>query len=123
VLALRHLGTARTSAYFSIAPFVGAALSILLLGESFTLGFCVAATLMSVGVWLHLTERHEHLHRHDPMEHEHLHSHDEHHQHAHRPDDPPGEPHSHAHRHEPLVHAHPHYPDIHHRHGHPTPPG
>src|SRR5471030_1404817 len=33
VLALRHLGTARTGAYFSAAPFVGAAISLFLPGE------------------------------------------------------------------------------------------
>ena len=118
VLALRHIGTARTGAYFSIAPFVGAAISILLLGDRPTISFGVAAVLMAIGVWLHLTERHEHLHRHEPMEHEHLHYHDEHHQHTHGPDDPPGEPHTHRHRHDELVHSHPHYPDIHHRHTH-----
>ena len=118
VLALRHIGTARTGAYFSIAPFVGAAISILFLGDKPTISFGVAAVLMAIGVWLHLTERHEHLHRHEPMEHEHLHYHDEHHQHTHGPDDPPGEPHTHRHRHEELVHSHPHYPDIHHRHTH-----
>ena len=118
VLALRHIGTARTGAYFSIAPFVGAAISILVLGDKPTISFGVAAVLMAIGVWLHLTERHEHLHRHEPMEHEHLHYHDEHHQHTHGPDDPPGEPHTHRHRHEELVHSHPHYPDIHHRHTH-----
>ena len=109
VLALRHIGTARTGAYFSVAPFVGAAISILFLGDTLTIGFIVAAVLMALGVWLHLTEHHGH---------EHLHTHDEHHQHTHRPNDPPGEPHTHWHRHEELVHTHQHYPDIHHRHEH-----
>lgn len=118
VLALRHIGTARTGAYFSIAPFVGAAISVLFLSDKLTIGFGLATVLMALGVWLHLTERHEHEHRHEPLEHEHLHSHDEHHQHSHKPADPSGEPHSHPHRHEPLIHSHPHYPDIHHRHGH-----
>jgi drug/metabolite transporter (DMT)-like permease len=118
VLALRHIGTARTGAYFSTAPFVGATVAVLLLGDALTVGLVLAAILMALGVWLHLTERHEHLHHHEPMEHEHLHTHDEHHQHAHSPSDPPGEPHSHSHRHEELTHSHPHYPDIHHRHGH-----
>lgn len=118
VLALRHLGTARTGAYFSTAPFVGAALSIVFLGDSLTLGFGIAAVLMGAGIWLHLTERHEHEHQHEPAEHEHLHRHDAHHEHSHGPSDPGGEAHTHSHRHEPLVHAHPHYPDIHHRHGH-----
>ncbi|MGC3958568.1 MAG: EamA family transporter [Verrucomicrobiota bacterium] len=118
VLALRHIGTARTGAYFSTAPFVGAAAAILFLGDVVTAGFWIAAALMGCGVWLHLTERHAHAHRHAPLEHEHLHTHDEHHQHRHTPNDPPGDTHSHPHRHEELTHAHPHYPDIHHRHTH-----
>lgn len=118
VLALRHVGTARTGAYFSVAPFVGAAISILFLGDTLTVGFGVASALMATGVWLHLTERHGHEHGHELMEHEHSHHHDEHHEHAHRPNESPGEPHSHGHRHTDLIHSHPHYPDIHHRHGH-----
>jgi len=118
VLALRDLGTARTSAYFSLAPFVGAALSFTL-GEGVLDGmFLVAGVLMLIGVWLHMTERHEHPHEHDPMEHEHLHVHDDHHQHVHLPDDPQGEPHAHRHRHPRLIHSHPHYPDLHHQHRH-----
>ncbi len=118
VLALRHLGTARTAAYFSLAPFVGAGLSLVMLGESATIYFAIAAVLMGVGVWLHLTERHLHEHVHEPLEHDHLHVHDAHHLHAHSPGDPAGEPHTHAHRHEPQRHTHAHFPDIHHRHGH-----
>jgi drug/metabolite transporter (DMT)-like permease len=118
VLALRHLGTARTGAYFSVAPFVGAALSLAVFREVPGVAFLTAAALMGVGVWLHLTERHAHEHVHEPLEHDHLHVHDEHHQHEHLPTDPPGEPHSHPHRHAPLRHAHPHYPDLHHRHEH-----
>jgi drug/metabolite transporter (DMT)-like permease len=117
VLALRHLGTARTSAYFSVAPFFGAALSLLLVGEPITWQLVAAGLLMAIGVWLHLTERHEHLHRHAPQEHSHSHVHDEHHQHSHDSWDG-AEPHTHVHRHAPLVHAHPHYPDLHHRHPH-----
>ena len=118
VLALRHLGTARTGAYFALAPFVGALISVLLLREPMTAGLVIAGLLMAAGVWFHLTERHEHEHHHEALEHEHRHTHDEHHQHAHAASDPPGEPHSHLHRHEPLAHSHPHYPDLHHRHGH-----
>jgi drug/metabolite transporter (DMT)-like permease len=33
ILALRHLGSARTGAYYSLAPFIGAVLAIVLLGE------------------------------------------------------------------------------------------
>ncbi|VTU01446.1 membrane protein : Transporter of the DMT superfamily OS=Janthinobacterium sp. (strain Marseille) GN=cnrT PE=4 SV=1: EamA: EamA [Gemmataceae bacterium] len=118
VLALRNLGTARTGAYFSVAPFVGAVISLALLGDRPTVTFFLAAALMGVGVWLHLTERHEHEHEHEAMSHDHTHVHDEHHQHEHGPDDPPGEPHSHQHDHSPMRHSHPHYPDIHHRHRH-----
>jgi drug/metabolite transporter (DMT)-like permease len=118
VLALRSLGAARTGAYFSTAPFIGALLAILLFGEPVTWRLLVAAALMGAGLHLHLAERHDHEHLHEPMEHEHAHRHDEHHQHAHGSDDPPGEPHSHRHRHERLAHKHPHYPDLHHRHRH-----
>lgn len=118
VLALRHIGTARTGAYFSTAPFIGAILSLAWLHEPVSWLFWIAGGLMILGVWLHLTEHHAHLHRHESLAHDHLHWHDEHHQHAHTPTDPPGEPHSHVHRHEELVHAHEHYPDLHHRHKH-----
>ncbi|HEX6977968.1 MAG TPA: DMT family transporter [Alphaproteobacteria bacterium] len=118
VLALRHVGTARTGAYFSTAPFLGALLAFVLLDEAVTVQLAIAAVLMGIGVWLHLTEHHEHEHVHEPIVHEHRHVHDEHHAHAHGPDDPAGEPHVHVHVHARLVHRHPHYPDIHHRHTH-----
>jgi drug/metabolite transporter (DMT)-like permease len=119
VLALRHLGTARTGAYFSTAPFLGASLALVVFREPVSLQLALAAALMAAGVWLHLTEQHDHEHVHEALEHEHRHVHDAHHQHEHAPGDPPGEPHAHRHRHAPLRHAHPHYPDLHHRHGHP----
>jgi drug/metabolite transporter (DMT)-like permease len=118
VLALRQLGTARTAAYFSLAPFIGAALGLVLYREQLTWLFVSAAALMALGLWLHLSERHEDWHDHELLQHSHSHVHDEHHRHEHSPDDPPGEPHIHAHQHERLSHAHPHYPDIHHRHLH-----
>ncbi len=118
VLALRNLGTARTGAYFSVAPFFGAAVSLLLLHENPTLLFWVAGGLMGAGIWLHLTENHEHEHSHEAMEHEHSHVHDEHHQHEHNFAWDGTEPHIHPHKHAPLTHRHAHYPDIHHRHKH-----
>jgi drug/metabolite transporter (DMT)-like permease len=111
VVALRHVGTARTGAYFATAPFAGALLAIPLLHEPVTLRLVAAALLMGLGVWIHLTERHHHEHTHEAMEHEHEHVHDEHHQHAH----PEVGPHTHWHRHEPMTHSHPHFPDEHHR--------
>jgi drug/metabolite transporter (DMT)-like permease len=118
VLALRHLGTARTAAYFSTAPFLGAIVSVVALGEQVTAQLFVAGVLMAIGVWLHLTERHEHEHGHESITHVHPHVHDEHHRHEHGPQHPLGEPHTHSHRHGGLRHAHPHVPDAHHQHRH-----
>jgi drug/metabolite transporter (DMT)-like permease len=118
IIALRHLGTARTGAYYGTAPFIGALAAVTFLHEPVTLPLIAAGILMAVGVWLHLSERHGHVHTHEELVHEHRHVHDEHHQHAHAPDDPPGEPHSHSHRHRPMTHAHRHWPDLHHQHRH-----
>jgi drug/metabolite transporter (DMT)-like permease len=118
VLALRHLGTARTGAYFSTAPFLGAVAAVIALNEPLTAQLAAAGMLMGAGVYLHLTEHHEHEHVHEPMDHTHSHVHDEHHQHEHAPGDPPGEPHTHPHRHGRLEHSHPHVPDMHHQHRH-----
>ena len=118
VVALRHLGSARTGAYFATAPFIGTVVAIALFGQSITPIFLAAAALMALGVWLHLTERHEHEHLHEPLTHNHPHVHDAHHRHSHEAGWNGEEPHSHEHHHEPLLHRHPHYPDIHHRHGH-----
>ena len=121
VVALRELGTGRTGAYFSVAPFFGAVLAILLLGDALTAQLLGAGALMAVGVALHLSERHQHRHRHDPLAHGHAHVHgagDEHHDHLHTPPVAPGTRHSHLHQHTELPHSHPHFPDAHHRHGH-----
>ncbi|HEX7272690.1 MAG TPA: EamA family transporter [Casimicrobiaceae bacterium] len=118
VLALRHLGSARTGAYFSIAPFFGAGLAVVLQGDLVTWQLAAAGGLMGTGVWLHVTERHAHAHRHERQDHTHAHFHDEHHRHAHDFRWDGREPHTHAHIHVPLVHTHAHYPDLHHRHPH-----
>jgi drug/metabolite transporter (DMT)-like permease len=117
VVALRHLGTARTGAYFSVAPFFGAVLAVALLGEAVTPGLVVAGLLMALGVWLHLSEQHVHPHRHEALEHEHAREHDSHHQH-HAPGENSEAHHIHRHRHAPMTHTHAHFPDEHHRHSH-----
>lgn len=117
IVGMRHLGTARAGAYYSVAPFFGALLAIAL-GESITWPLLVAAVLMAVGVWLHLTERHHHEHTHEPTTHDHWHTHDEHHQHEHDEPVSAGTWHKHEHTHEQLTHSHEHYPDAHHRHTH-----
>lgn len=118
VLALRHLGAARAGAYFSVAPFFGAALALAIRDEPLTWQLAAAGALMAIGVWLHVSERHAHMHAHEPLEHAHGHRHDEHHRHEHDANWDGREPHAHAHRHAPLEHAHAHYPDVHHRHNH-----
>lgn len=116
--ALRLVGAAREAAYFATAPFVGALVSVMLLGDSLRWYEIVAIGSMAAGVVLLLREKHDHVHEHEQVEHEHLHEHDLHHQHEHTSGDPAGEPHTHRHRHAPLVHGHPHLPDAHHRHQH-----
>jgi len=118
IIALRHLGSARTGAYFATAPFIGTAAAMVLSGASGDVAFWVAAVCMGVGVWLHVTESHEHEHVHERLQHAHAHRHDEHHQHEHPFPWDGKEPHTHEHAHGGLRHSHAHFPDIHHRHGH-----
>ena len=118
VVALRTLGTARTGAYFSVAPLFGVVISLLVWPAVPGLMFWLAALLMALGVWLHVRERHAHPHVHEPLTHTHRHVHDAHHQHIHTDGWNGVEPHSHVHAHEVLAHSHAHYPDVHHRHSH-----
>ena len=120
VVGLRTLGTARTGAYFSVAPLFGVIISLAIWPDVPGEMFWLAAALMALGVWLHVRERHEHEHTHAPLQHAHRHRHDEHHRHPHDFDWDGDEPHAHPHRHHPLTHRHAHYPDVHHRHGHGT---
>ena len=83
VVALRHLGSARTGAYFSAAPFIGAAIAVGLFHETTSNGFWAAGILMAAGLYLHLTERHEHPHWHGEMQHSHAHFPDVEHRHDH----------------------------------------
>jgi len=118
IVGLRHVGTARAGAYFSVAPFFGAALAVAL-GDPVTWQLLVAGALMAVGTWLHLSEEHGHQHTHHAVTHEHWHTHDDgHHTHAHADLVAPGVRHRHVHTHEPVTHTHEHYPDAHHRHEH-----
>jgi drug/metabolite transporter (DMT)-like permease len=118
VVALRNLGSARTGAYFSVAPLFGVTLAWLLWPEVPTWQFWLAAALMALGVWLHIRERHEHGHTHAALDHTHHHRHDAHHQHEHDFAWDGEEPHTHPHHHAPITHTHGHFPDIHHRHTH-----
>jgi drug/metabolite transporter (DMT)-like permease len=118
IVSLSLIGTARTGAVFSTAPFMGLAISIVLLGEPLTVPILAALMLMAWGVWFHLSEDHGHEHVHDELSHTHGHVHDEHHAHSHEGLRVGTEPHVHPHYHTRLVHKHPHFPDIHHQHEH-----
>ena len=117
IMALRHLGSARTGAHFATSPFIGAAVAIGLLEEPFTERFAASLAMMVAATWLLLTETHGHHHTHERVGHSHPHAHDEHHAHAHDGGEEP-EPHAHWHVHDPITHSHPHLPDLHHRHPH-----
>jgi drug/metabolite transporter (DMT)-like permease len=115
--AQRQVGAARTASVFAIAPFLGGAVSWAAGDRAAGPWTGVGALGFLIGIWLHLTERHGHRHRHTEIDHEHAHRHDDgHHDHVH---DPPvvGE-HTHRHHHSALEHDHPHAPDLHHVHDH-----
>lgn len=117
LLAQRRIGAARTGSVFALAPFVGAGIAWILGDRDASVLTAVAAAGFALGVYLHVSERHGHVHLHEPVEHEHAHRHDDgHHDHAH---DPPvvGE-HAHPHAHARLEHRHEHAPDVHHDHEH-----
>lgn len=116
LVATREIGAARQAALFAIAPFVGALVSLPLLGDRLSLRDVVAGAIMAAGLAAVLKARHAHDHVHDAIEHDHAHVHDEHHGHPHP--ELVSELHSHPHGHAALAHDHPHSPDPHHRHEH-----
>jgi drug/metabolite transporter (DMT)-like permease len=63
IAAMRRLGVARAMAYIATEPFIGSVLAVIFLHEPVSLNLCLAAVFMSIGVWLHLTEHHEHKHK------------------------------------------------------------
>lgn len=107
ILAQRELGAAKTSAYYSIAPFLGVAFSMLLLGERPGARFYAALAIMASSTWLmardsiklqhtHVhTHLHTHEHRHGGLVHTHQHAHAHTHLHIHGENE---EDHSHPHR-------------------------
>jgi len=117
ILAMRGLGASRAGAFFGAYPFIGAALSVIALGEPVTGRLLTAGGLMLAAFLLLALERHGHRHRHEALDHEHLHVHEDGH-HGHSHEGGGAGAHSHPHRHEPAEHVHPHLPDAHHRHDH-----
>jgi drug/metabolite transporter (DMT)-like permease len=115
--SLRRIGSARTSTYFAVGPFIGTFLAVFVLGERPPMMFWFATLCMVAGILFLYREMHGHLHTHTMLSHTHSHTHDEHHQHEHAYSNST-EPHEHHHVHEPVTHSHVHWPDIHHRHQH-----
>ena len=117
IKAQKELGAAKTSAYYSIAPFLGVAFGMLLLGErpavQFYLGLAImiAATVLMVRDTIALQHTHEHSHIHE-HEHSHgdlIHSHEHEHFHVH----------THIHGEDEQTHGHEHdeMEDHNHEHG------
>lgn len=117
IKALEGLGSTRTGAFFSFAPFIGAIASLIILREWIGWTMFPATGFMLVGTWLIISEKHIHQHHHRPLIHTHSHIHSDMH-HLHEHSGTFHEPHTHEHIHIELVHTHVHWPDIHHRHKH-----
>jgi drug/metabolite transporter (DMT)-like permease len=117
LLAQRRLGAGRTGSIFALGPFVGVLVAWSIGDRQLSVTTVLAGLLFAAGIYLHVTERHRHPHRHAATAHEHAHRHDDgHHDHRHEP--PFEGEHSHPHRHEAREHAHEHGPDLHHQHDH-----
>lgn len=62
------IGASKTSAYYAIAPFIGALLSLLLFNEQLTLAYFVGLTIMILGTVIvvidTLAQKHNHFHKH-----------------------------------------------------------
>ena len=111
ILAQKDLGAAKTSAYYSIAPFLGVAFSMALLGERPGLSFYVALLVMVLATVLIARDT-------VALQHAHLHSHVHTHAHSHG-----GYTHTHAHTHS-HSHLHVHQAgDALHTHSHQELPG
>lgn len=116
IKAQKDLGAAKTSAYYSISPFLGVIFGLLLPGETLGLRFflglaiMVFATVLLVKDTISLQHTHEHVHRHT---HEHSHgnmTHSHEHDHIHS--------HTHIHGEDENKHSHNHTDLIMHEHSH-----
>src|SRR5690606_20863010 len=77
IRAAHELGATRAQAVCASAPFLGAALSYVWLGEPLGLAHGAAAGLLLASVALLSLGQHAHLHEHDEIEHVHSHRHDD----------------------------------------------
>lgn len=109
IKAQKDLGAAKTSAYYSIAPFLGVAFGMLMLGERPAVQFYIGLAIMIIATVLmvkdtialqHIHEHshiHNHAHRHGDLVHSHEHAHIHSHTHIHGKDES-----THGHTHESI---------------------
>jgi len=117
IKALKSMGASHTGAFYSLGPFIGALVSLVIFRE--WLGWIVfpALIFMGLGVWLIVVDQHIHEHTHGAIIHSHSHRHDDfHHMHEHK--ETITGTHTHEHTHADLTHTHAHWPDNDHRHAH-----
>lgn len=76
IMAQKDLGAAKTSAYYSITPFLGVAFSMLLLGEKPSVQFYIALIIMIISTYFMVKDTIElqHTHEHEISEHNHVHA-------------------------------------------------
>jgi drug/metabolite transporter (DMT)-like permease len=117
VRGAQQIGAARGQVIFATAPFIGAVLAWILLGDAIEGVQLVAMLIAATGVALSLRSAHQHAHHHHAMRHTHEHDHGDGHHDHHHANGFTGR-HSHVHDHPELVHSHSHVPDLHHRHDH-----
>lgn len=115
IMAQKDLGAAKTSAYYSVAPFLGVVFSFILLNERPGVQFYIALIIMVISTYLMVkdtialqhTHEHEHIHTHEhahgDMIHTHEHKHIHTHLHTHGSDSE-----NHTHKHELTEHCHSH---------------
>lgn len=115
VMAQKDLGAAKTSAYYSIAPFLGVVFGMLFLGERPAIQFYVALIVMMVSTYFMIkdtiglqhthehTHTHTHEHAHGDTVHTHEHTHTHTHIHVHGEDS-----NNHEHHHKTMEHEHLH---------------
>lgn len=108
IRAQRDLGAAKTSAYYAVAPFVGAFLAFIINGEKLTWMYFAGLILMAAGtvfvVYDTLVEQHQHghthtiVHTHNGVTHTHVITHEHSHNHILTEE-------NHTHRHDTFINS------------------
>lgn len=91
ILAQKELGAAKTSAYYSVAPFLGVVFSLIILNERPSIQFYAALIIMAISTFIMVkdtvslqhTHKHEHIHTHEHRHGDTVHSHEHSHTHVH----------------------------------------